>query len=152
MTINPPRPPEVENHIKSSLTYFLVPFVVQMLLVSNILFAFTFHFFLTLHLAHAVHGVVGAHHHRHLPHLSIFKVCLHLRSKSYQSKEQYNVSALTHYFNVNQCQIKLTMSMSMHFLQPALWLIPALLHQTSTWTYCICVFVFALYSYYRCWG
>ena len=121
--------------------------------------AFTFHFFLTLHLAHAVHGVVGAHHHRHLGHLSIFEVCLHLfflRSKSYQSKEltmsMSNVSALTHYFNVNQCKIKLTMSMSMHFLQPALWLIPALLHQTSTWKYCICVFVFALYLYYRCWG
>ena len=158
LTINPPRPPKVDNHIKSSLTYFLVPFVSEccLCLIYNCVH---FPFFLTLHLAHAVHGVVGAHHHRHLPHLSIFEVRLHLfylRSMSYQSKEltmsMSNVSARTQCFNVNHCQIKLTMSMSMHFLHPALWLIPALLHQTSTWKYCICVFVFALYLYYRCWG
>ena len=80
------------------------------------------------------------------------EVCLHLLYLQELIMSMSNVSALTHYFNVNQYQIKLTMSMSMHFLQPALWLIPALLHQTSTWKYWICVFVFALYLYYRCWG
>ena len=79
-------------------------------------------FFLTLHLAHAVHGVVGAHHHRHLPHLSIFEVRLHLlylRSMSYQSKEltmsMSNVSALSASMSIiarsnSQCRCPCTSS------------------------------------------
>ena len=85
--------------------------------------------FLTLRLAHPVHGIVGAHHHSHL-----------LRVRSLQWQPTKNVNKIWDKLIMKKkcvdvyC-VALTMSMSMHFLHPALWLIPALLHQTSTcWT------------------
>ena len=113
LTIRPPRPPANKIVQHKKIRHF--PKILEN-------FAFGLHLFsLTLRLAHPVHGIVGAHHHSHL-----------LKVKNIQWK---STKVETYWSRRRKKCVPLTMSMSMHFLHPALWLIPALLHQTSTcWT------------------